>query len=729
MKPDYALSLSLDGIKFLCRVDGGWHQLGDVPLEHADLNGALSELRGLGEDHAGGDALCKIILPNDQIKYLTLDDVTGDQDAAIAEALESATPYALDELAYDFVETNGGVQIAAVARETLGEALDFATEHGFQPVSFTSIPRADQFDAEPFFGTTPNAQTLVDDANDVSPDDTPVFVVSEGPLPETTPEPAPSFASSRLIATPSTNAEESATAAKLGGATRGADVSERPKTNGPDPLDAAAEPDNPLAAQEPRFDPATLIAGLKNRPEPSSEPRARGAARSTEVDNRVAPTGPATVGKTNTHIDGLAKGIKTVQSEPTVRGKPRYLGAVLVIILLAFMAGVAIWASLSSTDGVTGFFSPSKTIDTIPLDSQTTEEFETTALPPVSNDTITDTAEIEAMDDNEGILIDPVLDAAVLTPGGDALYAATGIWDRAPSQPVSPNSETSEAIYLASFEPMQQTHDAIALPTPESFGVDTAIARQLDPVAAGVTFEFDEQGLVIATAAGALSPEGFKVFLGKPAVVPASFPVRTEVQEETEVVETPSEVSRLAAFRPKLRPTDLIEQNERATLGGSTLSEIARIRPKLRPERPEPSVQVASIDPSDIQAATDQAVLASIRPKSRPANFAATVKQQQERQASIAVPRTERVAPSIPTTASVARNATQENAINLRKVNLIGVYGASNDRRALVRLSSGRYKKVEVGDRIDGGKVAAISNSELRYVKGGRTIVLKMPRG
>ena len=728
MKPDYALSLSLDGIKFLCRVDGGWHQLGDVPLEHADLNGALSELRGLGEDHAGGDALCKIILPNDQIKYLTLDDVTGDQEAAIAEALEAATPYALDELAYDFVETADGVQIAAVARETLGEAVDFATEHGFHPVSFTSIPDSGQFDAEPFFGATPQAETLVDDADDIGPDDAAVFVVSEGPLPEAASEPAPSFASSRLIATPATSSDEAAAAAKLGGATRGVDLTEPAKANGLDTDDAAPQAENPLAAQEPRFDPATLIAGLKNRPEPSSEPRARGAARSTEVENRVGPTASASVGKPNTQIDSLARGIKTVQSEPTVGGKPRYLGAVLVVILLAFMAGVALWASLSSRDGVTGFFSPNDTIDTIPIDSQTTEEFETTALPPVSSDTITDSAEIEAMDDNEGILIDPVLEAAVLTPGGDALYAATGIWDRAPPQPVSPNSETSEGIYLASFEPMQQTHDAIALPTPESFGVDTAIARQLDPVAADVTFEFDERGLVVATAAGAISPEGFKVFLGKPAVFPASFPARSEAQEEPEITEVPSEVSRLAAFRPKLRPTDLIEQNERATLGGSTLSEIARIRPKLRPERPEASVQIASINPSDIQAATDQAVLASIRPKSRPANFAATVRQQQERQASVAVPSTERVAPSIPTTASVARNATQENAINLRKVNLIGVYGASNDRRALVRLSSGRYKKVEVGDRIDGGKVAAISNSELRYVKGGRTIVLKMPR-
>ena len=36
---------------------------------------------------------------------------------------------------------------------------------------------------------------------------------------------------------------------------------------------------------------------------------------------------------------------------------------------------------------------------------------------------------------------------------------------------------------------------------------------------------------------------------------------------------------------------------------------------------------------------------------------------------------------------------------------------------------------VEVGDRLDGGRVAAITDSELRYVKGGRNVVLKIPEG
>jgi hypothetical protein len=87
------------------------------------------------------------------------------------------------------------------------------------------------------------------------------------------------------------------------------------------------------------------------------------------------------------------------------------------------------------------------------------------------------------------------------------------------------------------------------------------------------------------------------------------------------------------------------------------------------------------------------------------------------------------VAPRIPTSASVARQATVSNALNLGEVNLIGVFGTSSDRGALVRLANGRVMRVQVGDRVDGGRVAAIGDRELRYVKGGRNIVLEMPRG
>ncbi|MEM7641445.1 MAG: hypothetical protein AAF366_02845 [Pseudomonadota bacterium] len=76
----------------------------------------------------------------------------------------------------------------------------------------------------------------------------------------------------------------------------------------------------------------------------------------------------------------------------------------------------------------------------------------------------------------------------------------------------------------------------------------------------------------------------------------------------------------------------------------------------------------------------------------------------------------------------VARAATERNVIRLNQVNLIGVYGRPSARRALVRLSNGRYVKVEVGDRLDRGRVTAIGESELSYQRGNRNIVLRLPR-
>jgi len=67
-----------------------------------------------------------------------------------------------------------------------------------------------------------------------------------------------------------------------------------------------------------------------------------------------------------------------------------------------------------------------------------------------------------------------------------------------------------------------------------------------------------------------------------------------------------------------------------------------------------------------------------------------------------------------------------ENAMSLREINLIGVYGTPNDRRALVRLENGRYVRVSVGDSLDGGQVSAISDSALNYVRRGRTITLEI---
>ncbi len=120
--------------------------------------------------------------------------------------------------------------------------------------------------------------------------------------------------------------------------------------------------------------------------------------------------------------------------------------------------------------------------------------------------------------------------------------------------------------------------------------------------------------------------------------------------------------------------------------------------------------------------AVEAAVAAAIRlPDPEPPTAEVTPETEEEPELAAAA------APRIPSTANVAKQATIRNAINLRDMNLIGVYGTSAERYALVRNPNGRYIKVGVGDRLDGGRVAAITASELRYEKRGRMVVLALP--
>jgi hypothetical protein len=44
-----------------------------------------------------------------------------------------------------------------------------------------------------------------------------------------------------------------------------------------------------------------------------------------------------------------------------------------------------------------------------------------------------------------------------------------------------------------------------------------------------------------------------------------------------------------------------------------------------------------------------------------------------------------------------------------------------------VRMANGRYLRVGIGDSLDGGRVTAIGDDVLNYVKRGRTLVLQIP--
>ena len=804
MKPDFALSLSFEGIGLLTRVAEGWHLLGEVTLESEDLAADLDKLRAQAKALAEGQFTTAVVLPNDQIKYLTID--TGRardakrREMAVA-ALEENTPYGADQLAFDLHAAGRNTQVAAVARETLEEAEAFAVEHAFNPVCFTAMPPEGAFDAAPGFGTTKAASSLLNGAT-VDFDPTPIRIVSKGPLPApsraepkpaarlaASPQPSPEAAPAQPTAPPPTlsaSAEEAPAAVsmnppeapasfasiranrdtpagetkpELGGASR-----DRADTNAPTiPLG-----DAPATDHTPRFDPARVAAGLKADAQPTPEPednatangpikapgtffsrRGTSAKQARTAPAKTAPQkAPPASGDHKGKQDGAAERQRMTRfgarAGQDVGGKPKYLGLVMTAILLLFLVAVAIWAALFLEDGVVGLFKSDDTPRVVMLDPEAAREppaaapavprppaqpapeptdvapeetvrLETDILEPAGPDSITDSAEIEAMIDDEPPVLPTEFEA-------ESRYAVTGIWERAPLAPVSPTSESADDIYATSIDRVVIAQDAIALPNPATLRTDLPLQARLNPLPEGTRFDLDARGLVAASAQGTLSPDGILVYAGRPPSIPPSLPDRSAADPRGAL--SPEDADRIASVRPRPRPDTLQESNERATLGGLSRQELARLRPRPRPNSAKEAAE-AQADETPSALAVD----ASPRPRQRPSNIAQLAQRAQKSEVAVATPVAATVAPSIPTTASVARQATIKNAINLKQVNLIGVYGTSNNRRALVRLSNGRYKKVQVGDRIDGGKVAAIGDQELRYVKSGKNIVLKLPKG
>lgn len=765
MKPGFALSLSLDGIALLHRAADGWRVVGDVSLDAPDLTDTLEHLRQRAIKIDPRGPVCKLIIPNDQIRYLsvaaTASDDDGNRELALT-ALATATPYSLDELAFDLNLGANQTQVAAVAHATLAEAEQFAAEHGFEPVSFVAIPDETEFDGEPYFGPA----SSVKDTDSVERDDEPVSVIGMAIEPATPAEPSadeddlpePDIADAPAEETaepaPFTSrrgkADEPSTAPPLAGARRDAPVEPpaKPVTPTPSVADISeAEKANPVAgptedgtgiAEENEAEVASLAKDSQ-----SETVKKKVIIRPVQPTDTVTPASlppvsltPASQPELEPKDEAARLTVFGARKRSSVGGKPRHLGLILMAALLLFLAGVAAWAALFLEDGLAGLFNDSpaaieQAAVPFPLvpsvqsraptspatdDPTTDEDVEIAPEAAGSGDLIPDdmtTAETEASeaDDSQTLQQD------------EARYAATGIWQRAPALPETPEIVDLNNLYEVSIDRTDLAQDAVALPTIAELETDLSLDSVTAPAAAGTTFALDADGLVTPSPQGTLTPEGIRVFEGKPPVIPPPTPTRFEVEPDLDAGR-----DRLAGLRPKPRPSDLVEQTERTQLGGLTRAELGKARPKPRP-------RVQKQEAERDETPTAQAVVVSKTPKARPRNFGAKVDTARKQtagpssQVAAATVAPKTVSPRIPSSASVARRATLDNAINLRRINLIGVYGTPANRRALVRMPSGRYKKVKVGDKVDGGKIVAIGDSELRYQKSGRNVTLKMPRG
>ena len=878
MTPDFALSLSFDGIALLHRVPDGWHLVGEVPLDAPDLDAALADLRAKGLALSPSGLRTKLVIPGDQIRYMTLD---SDQatDADVRQALDGATPYALDELVIDAVRAGGRTHVAAVARETLEEAEAFAVEHDFSPVAWVALPDADTVAQEVFFGATraagstpvtrdsrPVVQTGI--AEDPKPQqpaagpEVPAAQVDEEPAAK---DAEPVFASRSKVAAPTIDPVRAPLAAgAMPGGPVPASVTARIRPGAATPVgrdaatagvglpgggQASVTPVPPPTA-EPLFtrrkEPPPAVAGKGRAASPAAlraeAPAAAPVAALTAAAAPMEPRGPVAGPAPR---PGNAAAALTAASPS--RGRPRFMGLILTAVLLLVLLLVGLWANTLSPEGIAGWFrrdaAPAPTIAVADITTPET----VAAAPAPAAENIAPSAILP----QEVAVAAPPLPVVrapagrVLSPDeADRIYAATGVYQRAPRIAGIPDSDPQADVAPIATVAAPDVADQPDMPPLDAAAPDAVIAAQLPPPGPDVVFDRDARGNILATAEGIVTPQGAIVIAGAPEVRPvlrpgtprvpqppitpvarpadlvpaapeeaaapapatppaadadqtqATVPPATPLDAEDADLDAPvfaftegppplrptlrpidaaaraAPDSLIAAAtpapiwtgtRPRLRPDGLVAVAAPPAAAEAAIAAYTGARPVLRPAGLAPAAP--EVEPETVVAADINAVAAAIaaaapvtsfrnrtalavsvapRPAPRPRNFAQVVARARQavapppaaapapaptRTAAVAAtpaPPTI-VAPSGAVPGGVARAATIDNAMNLRQMNLVGVYGKPNARRALIRLGNGRYVKVEVGSALDGGQVTAIGDSALNFVKRGKVYALTLP--
>lgn len=214
---------------------------------------------------------------------------------------------------------------------------------------------------------------------------------------------------------------------------------------------------------------------------------------------------------------------------------------------------------------------------------------------------------------------------------------------------------------------------------------------------------------------------GVTVILGRPEFDPLLRNAETGAGAETGAEPAPDPVETV----PETGPTEAITPETQAQDDAALIAARA-IRPARRPDSfAEEAVQ-------SIDILSGAAPRTAIRAVHRSANFTAQIAPLLASASAAASTSAPALPPepqtvSLPSSASVQRAATIENALNMREVALIGIYGTADDRRALIRLASGRYIRLTLGETFSGGwRIIAMDETSVRVQKGNRTEILRV---
>ncbi|MBS0565193.1 MAG: hypothetical protein JSR87_12195 [Proteobacteria bacterium] len=291
--------------------------------------------------------------------------------------------------------------------------------------------------------------------------------------------------------------------------------------------------------------------------------------------------------------------------------------------------------------------------------------------------------------------------------------------------------------------------------TPDGFTLYAGKPPVLPPARPAGLAEAAAQAAQAADPLFAVKPRARPASLAVPAApLPADSGALTPpTPDATAVAEPPPAADpRLARPRPKARPAAVLKAAEAARQTAEQVAEAAASAARAEAEAAQSGATAQAVARSEVPTRRPKAVLASaakaaaaapalpdmnsadavaaaLSEAAQPAPEAAAPAPADTATQQVEEPEPQPGLPSLPTTKLVAKKSTLANALDLGSVSLIGVYGSPSHRRALVRMPNGRFIKVQIGDALDGGQVAAIGDNELTYVKGGRTLVLKMVKG
>ncbi|TCO71244.1 hypothetical protein [Rhodovulum euryhalinum] len=570
MKPGFALTLSEDGIGLLHRSKGGWQRLGDVSLDDPGLGETLRLMRNTAEGLATGTLLTKLVIPDSQILYTTLPfsgESQAEKRASLRRGLDGLTPYAVDELVFDWQDLGDGTaRLAVVARETLDEAEGFAAQHHFNPVCCVAAPPAGKFDGEAFFGPTALApgllgkgQTPQRDGRAVRPggmadyaagDDAPAAPKS-APRPPSKGKPRAAPAASPAI--PDAPATSTPADPAVPFATRRRGEGEETRAPAERPLDDAPPAPSRLTLATPRPDvphggntPASLAPAADSRePSPAAgkplavDVPARPSSGTVQTDRprpSVAPAGapskapspPLAAPPRRAAAQTLAEiALGQAKARPG-RGNLR-LGIALTGALVLAMAAVSIWSLLpeGGERAETPAAAPEvgDALAALPDEPVTAPPaLRTPGTPSVAEDAPAATPDLAPPEPApvEPTAPEPPSPAAPFSETDAAeAYASTGLWQVAPEPPAAPPQDRIENLYVAALDPAIRPPDAVDLPDPRRTEAnDQPLPLQADPPGPDETFVLDERGFIAATPEGALTPEGVMVFAGQPPLLP-----------------------------------------------------------------------------------------------------------------------------------------------------------------------------------------------------------------